>query len=590
MNQATNKDQIDLLKVAAAYTELEKPSSSTGEVYALCPLPKHHDTNPSCRFNPQKKMWYCHGCQEGGDVFDLLMKIHGCDFPEAIRLLREKHGIDYRSSSKNKNQDQKKPLYEAAEWAAQVMRSAFKGDPILFDNNQDQASKAQNYMDNRRFHLGDMNRWYIGLCPNYPTALADAAKLDKIDLEALVKIGLVRRNQDGSYKDLFSGRIVIPIRDRHGRICGFVGRRMKGKLRKYINSTDSSIFKKSEILMNLDMAWYDIRSTETAILVEGPLDLVRLVQLGINNVVSTMGTSLSDEQIDLLASCGAKKAILFGDGDEAGRIGSLKRGEKFLHRNFSVYVVDTPDNQDPDSLGRDYSTLTKSLLRIPLSFIQFLVKQADPIDHQERANTASYISSVLAHVPDITRRKFLASEAGKELGVEFEVPVERPAELRSLRVRKERKTEVKLPRICLDVIYVIIVHWCHPAVAEMVFNLMPSLLDGVFPETGKKTIQMVMDRMEACNGDFEEVEETTKFPEDIEAVIKRAISLNEGTNIDWNRFLISVSQWVSLEQAKNKLEELKKQLIQPDELHDPVLILDQYISTKRKELISGKDY
>ncbi|KKK90326.1 hypothetical protein LCGC14_2724120, partial [marine sediment metagenome] len=401
-------------EIARAYGDLERQGK---EWYSICPIPEHHDTNPSCAFNDEKQVWHCHGCKEGGDVFDLLMAIHHTDFPGAIQVLRDKHDINWQTDrSRTGQSSEKDALREVVQWTADMFHDALRGKPGLYDRNSEEYDLAARYLSNRGFDLGDINKWRLGFSPNYPFALAEAAKVQKIDRDLLVKAGLLQVYSDPKedlpkYRDVFSGRITIPINDNLGRPIGFSARRISGSSKKkYINTADTPIFEKSKVLMNWDKALAHARGKNRLVIVEGPLDLLRIVKIGIYSTVCTNGTALSSAQVEMIAKAKLKKIILFGDGDSAGEIATVKRGEKLLLKNQSVYAIKTPEGEDPEVMGKVRPQQTINALYHPITILQFIYQHTNPKDAMEKAELGEYFTELLAKIDDETRKAVLSSE------------------------------------------------------------------------------------------------------------------------------------------------------------------------------------
>ncbi len=586
MITAKSKEDIDLISIARAYGDLEKQGK---EWYMVCPLPEHHDTNPSCAFNAEKQIWYCHGCQAGGDVFDLLMTIHHTDFPGALQVLREKHEINYSKDGSSPGQSkQKDALREVVQWAADMFHDALRGKSGLYDRNSEEHTLAARYLDNRGFNLGDINRWRLGFSPNYPYSLADAAKTQKIDQELLVKAGLLYTTQtpEGDtpqyapqYRDVFNGRVTIPVCDNYGRPIGFTARRTSGSSKKkYINTADTPIFEKSKILMNWDKALAPARGKQQLIIVEGPLDLLRMVELGIKQTVCTMGTAMSTFQAEMIAEAKLKKIILFGDGDQAGELATVKRGEKLLLKNQNVYAIKTPEGEDPETMGKIRPKATRSAIDNPPTILSFIFQHTNPKDSMEKAELGEYFTELLSKISDETRRALLSSEIQSLLQVPFSTPERKT--LPTITLKKQEETST-VPRIELDIIWAVIEHWDNSAVVELVLNLLPILPIGVFSDLGRNSLRWLMDGLERCNGNYSEVLLDAPFSEGIAEVCSTALKLNKDATPDWSKFLREVTQWTVTEAARVELGNLKRRL---DMKEDQINILAEYVEVSRRRL------
>jgi len=582
MRTVKTKGDLDLIDIASHYDDITQNGK---EWYMVCPLPEHHDTNPSCAFNPEKQMWYCHGCGEGGDVFDLLMKVHGTDFRGAIEALRDHHQIDYRPAGGSKGTGEKEQLRKVVQWACDAYHAHLKSRGQLYDRDSGSFETARNYLNNRNFDLGDVNRWGLGWSGNYPTALAELARKQEVDRDLLVKAGLLhkRSDQEGKYRDVFVGRIMIPVRDAAGRPVGFAGRKISsGSRQKYINTGDTPIFKKADILMNWDQAAKWARKRNRIVVVEGPLDLLRTVKIGIDETVCTMGTAMSDAHVEMLSGLGVTRVILFGDGDEAGVKASIKRGEKLLLENQPAYVVETPEGEDPDSFGDKKPTSTSRAIRIAPTYLRFLYNQEPKRDALSKAELADSFRVLLSKINDETRRALLANEVQEILGVEFKAP----AHLAALRPEKPApKKEGTVPQIELDMIWAVLFHWDEPAVFELTAHVLPTLPKGLLSDLGKQTLSFIMSQLEQWDGDHEKLITNSSYvgvePE-VSQLLSVIRSMNRDANPDWTKFLREVTQWATIESAKHELEQLRQRLTGSED--GGVSILEQYVKTSRRRL------
>ena len=340
-------DRLDSIMVMSDYVHLEKKG---GRWWACCPF--HQEKTASFTVNPERKTYYCFGCQKGGTVISFVMEMEKITFPEAIELLAKKCSVELvYDKSRNANfstedeakKKQKDELFE--------LYSRISGTFHHFLQKKPESHEIKQYIIARGISIDMIERFRLGYAP------ADRYWLHKFLInkgyskEFLASSGLFSsRFQEAS---LFSGRLMFPIADRQGRIVAFGGRIMPGQAPKndgreppkYINSPELGIYKKGETLYAADLALPEIRKTKTAYIAEGYMDVIALHQAGITNSVAPLGTAFTDEQARLLQRWGAEKVILFFDSDDAGQAAALK-GISTCRKNGLEAAVIMPETGD----------------------------------------------------------------------------------------------------------------------------------------------------------------------------------------------------------------------------------------------------
>ncbi|MDJ0804465.1 MAG: DNA primase [Desulfobacterales bacterium] len=312
----------------------------------LCPF--HAEKTPSFTVSPHKQMFYCFGCGEGGNVFSFLMKHQGLSFPEAVKQLAERYGIQL--PRREMSPEQKKRLSErdrmfqlnrlALDFYCHVLRKDEIGDI------------ARDYLKKRGFSADVAAAFNLGYAPPGWDHLVGYLKHKRVPLPLAERVGLVVRRQSGSgHYDRFRGRIVFPICDSGGRIIAFGGRVLNDDLPKYLNSPESEIYSKSRSLYGLDVARHHCRRSEEVYIVEGYFDVIALHQHGIREAVATLGTSLTREHVHAVQGLIGEKgrAFLVFDSDEAG-IKAARRSVALFEKGFvDARVMVLPPGHDPDS-------------------------------------------------------------------------------------------------------------------------------------------------------------------------------------------------------------------------------------------------
>lgn len=296
------KTRSDIVQVISQYADLDTRSRTP-----KAPCPFHAERTASFVVFPDTGTWRCFGaCSTGGDVISFVMRKENLQFGEALKMLAEQAGIEYRESNRRNDSDL---LYKANEVAAAYF-SALLTSP--------EGADAMAYLEGRGFDADAAKRRGFGFSPSGIETLAGHLKTRGIGAGAAKAAGLVRKGQDGGWNDMFRGRLTIEIRDRHGNIAGFGARSMDGSEPKYLNSPRSSIFDKSGLLYGLNWAADGISSSGSVVVVEGYMDAITAHEAGFDNTVASMGTAITTDQVGLVRGL-ANEVILALDSDVAGQ-------------------------------------------------------------------------------------------------------------------------------------------------------------------------------------------------------------------------------------------------------------------------------
>lgn len=330
------RDAADIVGLIGAHVELKR----TGADYRG-PCPFHGGTHRNFAVIPKRGMYYCFVCHEAGDIFTFLMKKFGMDYPTAVRDVAAKVGISIpeRTSS---GPDPNEPLYEAltvaAEWYARRLREG------------KDAAEARSYLEQRGLTPEEVQLLGLGFAPKGEEFAAAMRQLGFKD-ERLLEAGLLVKREDGTPRPRFWGRLLFPIHDLRGRVVGFGGRVLGEGEPKYLNSPDSVVFHKGRLLYNLHQSKQAIRQAEFAVVVEGYFDALRLVQVGVENVVAPLGTGLTPDQASLLRRF-TEQVVLLYDGDAPGLRATFRAADELLRAGLRVSVATLPPGDDPDTLAR----------------------------------------------------------------------------------------------------------------------------------------------------------------------------------------------------------------------------------------------
>lgn len=340
------KDRADIVQVIGQTIDLKK---SGVRYIGLCPF--HGEKTPSFFVDPGRRHFKCFGCGEAGDVFSYVMKYHNLDFPEAVKELAGRYGIalpeKQLTPEQKRFEQQKKEMFELNGKVAELYQD-------LLANEGGASESARNYLQKRAIPDEISKRFGLGYAPSIETHGWDflTSKLSRNEQENAVLLGLTVKKEKGGFYDRFRDRVLFPIYEISGRICGFGGRIVGDGQPKYMNSPDSPVYNKSKLLLGLYQQKDSIRNKNQAIVVEGNFDLVSLVCHGVENVVAPLGTALTREQLRLLKRY-AEDVVLLFDGDAAGVTAAVRSVPLFLAEQMSGRVALLPAGHDPDTFVRE---------------------------------------------------------------------------------------------------------------------------------------------------------------------------------------------------------------------------------------------
>jgi DNA primase len=390
------KRQADIVRVVQDYVQLKKKGANW---MACCPF--HKEKTPSFSVSPAKEIFYCFGCHKGGSVFNFVMEIERVSFPEAIKLVAEKSGVplpklidDSRFEARRQESDQVIELNKwALEWWEQQLESSAEG------------RIARDYLKRREITDETRNIFRLGYAPDSWEALSMYLRQKGATQEQIEKSGLVVKKEEGGSYDRFRGRLIFPVLDIQGRPIAFGGRTLKDEDAKYINSPETAAYVKGRNLFGLNLTRDEIRRSGFAILVEGFLDLIVPYQFGVKNVVASLGTALTSDQVKLLSRF-ARKVVVNYDGDPAGVQAAKKAIEILLAEDLEVKVLVLPDESDPDEFIRKFGVQEYQKQRGESQpHIQFVIDQA--VRDRKLSNPAdkeAAIDEVLPYIRAVSSR------------------------------------------------------------------------------------------------------------------------------------------------------------------------------------------
>lgn len=333
------RSSANIVDIISGYVQLKKRGKN---FIGLCPF--HQEKTPSFTVSDDKQIYHCFGCGNGGNVFKFLMEFKNISFVEAVEEVADYLGIkiQYDKEVYNEKQSELEEYYEI-----NLLAARFFSDCLLKSN---EGEEARDYLKRREIKPSTQRIFGLGYAPYSWNNFLLHARENKIDLNKAKMLGLIDINDKGEYYDKFRQRVVFPIFSPNGRVIAFGGRTLENRddVAKYLNSPESPIYSKRKSLYGLFQSKDEIRKLDRAILVEGYMDLISLYQASVKNVVASSGTSLTEEQVQLLSRFTKNIVILF-DADPAGQKASLRSIEIFLKQNFDVKVITLPQGEDPDS-------------------------------------------------------------------------------------------------------------------------------------------------------------------------------------------------------------------------------------------------
>lgn len=411
------RNYYDIVDVVSSYVNLKK----SGRNYVgLCPF--HPDKTPSFTVSPEKQIFHCFGCQNGGNIFTFIMQVEEMSFPEAVRFLAERAGIkiDYRQGDTERKGNQVKEELLRINAAAKEYYQA-----ALWESSG--GRKVLDYLKKRGLTEQTIKEFQLGFALNTWEGLTLYLQKKGFPLELVAKAGLITKKGEGSYFDYFRNRLVFPIWDRQGQVIGFGGRIMEDGEPKYLNSPETMLFNKGKILYGFHMAIPWIRREKEAVLVEGYMDVILLHQHGIKNALAPLGTALTDKQVSLLRGRLERITLAF-DADSGGQQAALRSLEILRKEGCQVRVASLPEGSDPADFLKRYGekNFREKILKPARTVVEYrLSALKSKFNHlrseDDRLNYWKEARKVLADLEEPVEREEYLKKIEEEIGVALEV-------------------------------------------------------------------------------------------------------------------------------------------------------------------------
>ncbi|PJI20593.1 DNA primase [Prevotella intermedia] len=400
-------EATNIVDVISEYVSLRKAGTS---YKGLCPF--HDDRTPSFSVSPAKGVYKCFSCGEAGNAVNFIMKHDQMTYPEALKVLAKKYGIEVKerelTTEEKQLENERESMFLVNEWAAKHFSD-------ILHNHVDGKAIGLQYFRSRGFRDDIIEKFQLGFSLTGKQDFANAALKAGYKAEYLVKTGLCFERDNGELLDRFNGRVIFPWLNVSGKVIAFGGRlldsRTKGISQKYVNSPGSEIYQKDHALYGIYQAKKAIAKFDLVYMVEGYTDVVSMHQCGIENVVANSGTALSVFQIKLLRRF-ASNIVLLYDGDEAGQHAALRGTDMLLSEGMNVKVLLLPDGKDPDELARNLTAedFRKYIEENQTDFIVFKINVllkgvTDPVKRSEAIN--SIVQSIAVIKDPILRDTYL---------------------------------------------------------------------------------------------------------------------------------------------------------------------------------------
>ena len=510
------REKLDIVDVIREYVPALRKAGRNHKA----PCPFHNEKTPSFTVSPDKQIFYCFGCNEGGDVFTFVMKIEGLTFPEAARKLAMKAGVEYGDERTHAMTEADK---ERLELKKMLTAAAAFYHKTLFSPA---GEKAKLYLGERRLSKATVERFELGWAPAGGKALMDELKKAGWSRDLAIKAGLITEREGGLVADTFRGRIMFPIRNQSGDTVAFGGRVLDPEGQpKYLNSPETVLFSKRRTLYGIQEALPQIRKKGRLLLLEGYMDVIGAHQHGVDWAVAPLGTALTGEHVGLIGRY-AKDTVVMFDDDRAGIQDSVRAAEIFMEAGMYVRLANVGNGQDPDEFLNEYGReeFEKKLAEAadPLDFRMnlFFKGRKTPPTSQEKAQAIALLLETVAKQPD----EILKSEWVKSLSSRF--GVEEASVLKQLRkapgpdMRGTKRAAVKtsdMPSIERGFVQMLL---RDPSLIEQASALGPEDLSS---ELARKIFTAILELSPQARGRVSAAL-IEKFPEDAPLILELTVS------------------------------------------------------------------
>lgn len=423
------RSKVDIVDVISNYLPLTQKGKN---FFGVCPF--HDDSNPSMSVSRELQIYRCFSCGASGNVFQFVMDYEHISFKDALSLLAKKAGVEIKGVSVKEKESQFAPFYDIYELANK-----------FYQNNLNTAvgKTAKEYLKNRQITEEMIKEFGIGLSLAQMNVLTKLLQSKGYELKTLRSLGLTSDDHD-----TYINRIMFPLYDLQGKVVGFSGRIYdQSNLNKYLNTKETPIFKKGQLLYHYHVAREEVRVKKQVIVMEGFMDVIRASTVGLRNVVALMGTAMTTEQANLIKRL-SNQVILCFDGDQAGRHATLVNGEQFLKMGIQPKVIALTDDYDPDTYILKYGKERfLSLVENAIPFQDYKIKSLkEGVNFHSEDSVADYINQVIleaSKINDEIRQEIILKNLAKEFNIEYNTLEKRLASIQA-------KEEVKVVPVSLQ--------------------------------------------------------------------------------------------------------------------------------------------
>lgn len=563
------RENANIVDIIESYgIKLEKK----GKDNYLCLCPFHDDHNPNMIVSEKKQIYKCFGgCSAGGNVFKFVEDYENVSFIESVKIVAQKSHQDFNFQIKNKYNDSEKYTKEY-----EIMDLSLK----FFQNNiaSNDGKKAKEYLEKRKVNENIINNFKIGLSFSQ-NSLKKFLESKNIDLELAYNIGLVNKNGI-EYFDVFNDRIMIPIFNQNGKLCGYTGRcYLKDEENKYVNSKETVIYKKSEILFNYYNAKNEINKLRELVIVEGNMDAIMLCTYGIKNVCALMGVNLSSYQIDFIKKQ-RLKVILMLDSDNAGSSATLKVGDALLEKGIDVRVVRLSGCKDPDEYVRKNGVdALKDNITNARKFIDFKLDALKTgIDLTSIEDVTAYLKNALSSLKftEGIERELIINRLANEYNIDASLL--RDSIKSEIPKKEEKPIKIKKSKyevLSSKLIYAMLLH-------KEYYRMYMNNLGYLKEKKERMTVGLIAEYIDKYNkidiADF--IDYVLKY-EEVSDFVNKIIGENYEEDISENEYeklINAVSKEIDLDDIKNLKEKIKNE----QDINEKVKLIERLTKLKKE--------
>lgn len=426
------KSKLNIEDVVSSYMQLQRAGRN---LKACCPF--HNEKTPSFMVNPERQIWHCFGCGEGGDIFTFVMKIEGLEFKDALKLLAERAGVKLKNVS-YKDSGKKGKLMDVIEMSKRFYQECM---------NIKEGRKAFEYLVNRGLEKETIERFQLGYAPDSWDLLSKFLKNKGFNEKEIFDAGMMVKNERGRLYDRFRGRIMFPVNNIVGQTVGFSSRVMPGRdesQAKYINTPETLVYNKSKILYGLDKTKVMIKAKDLCVMVEGNMDVIASFQAGVENVVATSGTALTIDQLKIIKRYTNNISFSF-DMDSAGIKASGRGIELALKEDMNVSVIQVPEGKDPADCAKSNPDLWRKTAEEPKQVMDFYFDSVfakydvGKVDHKKKI--AQELLNIIAKISNKIEQTHYLQILSEKLDIDEKIFTDLVGNIEKRRMNSEMKTK-----------------------------------------------------------------------------------------------------------------------------------------------------